>query len=245
MIQMPFDDPRTVARDIPGVFDSIFPQLTPGVVAHFNRTAVAAPVERIASELIQRSRLQKAMLFELGVAVGEKLLSSKTIDWGEIVAVAVLRQRRHFDAEIPREISDIDRDIALRVGSNMASMISGLAKTHSGGCVVVAPPIPGFQWIASGTGDASVGNTLIEVKCSNRNFSASDYRQIVMYWLLSFAASIESGGEEWDEGVLLNPRSASYVIFKFGALLNVISAGLAKVEIIQLFASMIGTRNST
>lgn len=33
-------DPRTVARDIPGVFDEVFPQLTPGVVAYLNKSAL-------------------------------------------------------------------------------------------------------------------------------------------------------------------------------------------------------------
>ena len=32
-------DPRTVARNIPGIFDEIFPQLTPGIVMHFNLQA--------------------------------------------------------------------------------------------------------------------------------------------------------------------------------------------------------------
>lgn len=32
-------DPRTVAREIPGVLNEVFPQLTPGIVAHFNASA--------------------------------------------------------------------------------------------------------------------------------------------------------------------------------------------------------------
>ncbi len=64
-----------------------------------------------------------------------------------------------------------------------------------------------------------------------------------MYWLLSFAASVERNCAEWSEGVLLNPRSAKYVVLKFDDFLRVISGGRTKVEILQLFSSMVGTRD--
>lgn len=241
MTRKPAYDPRTVARDIPGVFDSIFPQLTPGVVAHFNLTAESSQCNPVPSELVQESKLQRAMLFELGFAVGEQLLAGNDIDWDDCLQVAIARQRRHFDARIPDVITKFDRRVAEMVGSNIASMISELA-AERGQVITTAPAVPGFQWVSSGRGDFAAGPTLIEVKCSSRNFSASDYRQIVMYWLLSFAASVESDCVEWSEGILLNPRSANFVVLKFDAFLHVISAGRTKVEILQLFSSMIGTR---
>jgi hypothetical protein len=182
------------------------------------------------------------MLFELAFAVGEKMLEGKTIDWDECLQIAAMRQRRHFDAKIPQKIFQPDLQIAELVGRNMALMVSELA-TRRSRPIVLAPPIPGFQWISSGHGDAAAGSTLIEIKCSGKNFSAPDYRQIVMYWLLSFAASVEGNGSEWSEGILLNPRSAHYVILKFDDFLQIISAGRTKVEILQLFSSMVGTRD--
>lgn len=242
MIRKPGHDPRTVARKIPGVFDSIFPQLTPGVVAHFNRTAKESRCDPVPFALVQESKLQKAMLFELGFAVGEKLLVGNEIDWDYCLQVAIDRQRRHFDARVPDEITQLDRRIAEMVGKNMGCMISTLA-AERGRPITLAPVVPGFQWVASGHGDVAVGPALIEVKCSSKNFSASDYRQIVMYWLLSFAASVESNSAEWSEGVLLNPRSAKYVALNFDEFLHVISSGRSKVEVLQLFVSMIGTRD--
>jgi hypothetical protein len=181
------------------------------------------------------------MLFELATACAEQLLVSKQVDWQRSLDVAIARQRRHFDARIPSEITEIDREISLEVGRNLSTMLNELAVQRSD-AIIVAPAVPGFQWIASGEADFGIGNTLVEVKCSGRNFSTSDYRQIVMYWLLSFAASIETNSAEWTEGILLNPRAALFVVFPFDEFLPIISSGRSKVEILQLFTSMIGTR---
>ena len=235
-------DPRTVARNIPGVFESIFPQLTPSVVAYFNRTAVSTQFSPVPIELVQKSKLQKAMLFELGFAVGEQLLAGNEIDWEDSLTTAIARQKSHFDARIPNEIAVLDQQIAEMVGRNILRMVSELAAGHDYS-ITVAPAVPGFQWISSGNGDFAMGPLLIEVKCINGHFSASDYRQLVMYWLLNFAASIESGCSEWSAGVLLNPRSAKYVQLQFDNFLNVISGGRTKVEILQHFSSMVGTRD--
>lgn len=37
--RLPRKDPRTIAREIPGIFEVIFPQLTTGVVSYFNKKA--------------------------------------------------------------------------------------------------------------------------------------------------------------------------------------------------------------
>jgi hypothetical protein len=235
-------DPRTVAREIPGVFDSIFPQLTPGVVAHFNRDHVAAEVEPIRNELVQQSSLQKAMLFELACAAAESLVAKRQIDWDECIVVAVERQRQYFDAEIPNGITDVDMIIVEMVAQNIQSMLEAIARAR-GSVVLMSPAVPGFQWVSSGEGDFSIADTLIEVKCSRKNFSASDYRQLVMYWLLSYASSMERGSVEWTRGVLLNPRLAKYVELDFNHFLHVISAGRTKVEILQLFTAMIDSRH--
>lgn len=236
------NDPRTVARNIPGVFDSLFPQLTPSVVAHFNRTAQLTQCAPIPTELVQKSKLHKAMLFELGFTVGEKLLAGNNIDWDDCLQIAIARQQRYFDAQEPNELTKLDQQVAEMTGRNIAAIILDLA-AERGHPIRPAPAVPGFQWISSGHGDFAMGQTLIEVKCSSGNFAAPDYRQIVMYWLLSFAASVESNRAEWTEGILLNPRSTKYVVLKFDDFLRVISGGRTKVEILQLFSSMVGTRD--
>ena len=83
---------------------------------------------------------------------------------------------------------------------------------------------------------------LIEVTCTASRFSSSDYRQLAIYWLLSYAAAIEGRGTEWKEFVLFNPRSGARVRFDFDQFLSVISSGRTKVDILLLFQSLVGSR---
>ncbi len=239
--RMPAKDPRTVARDIPGVFDTLFPQLVPGVVAHFNRQGRSmSELEPVSEELVKASKLSHSMLFEIAYARAEQLLAGAAQpDWERCIRVAVERQKRHFDADIPEAISDSDRTAAERVAANLAASLRSLAE-HSPAPLQLSPGIPGYHWIASGYGDFAIGKRLIEVKCAGKRFSSSDYRQIIMYWLLSYAASVESRGDEWETGILLNPRRNWMVEFPFKEILSVVAAGRSKVEILELFAAVIG-----
>ncbi len=82
----------------------------------------------------------------------------------------------------------------------------------------------------------------MEVKCAAKRFSSADYRQVAIYWLLSFAAAVEGHGEEWRNFILLNPRSGEMVKMTFDAFLSIISSGRTKVDILQLFLSLVGSR---
>lgn len=240
----PGNDPRTVARDIPGIFDTLFPQLAPGVVAYLNRGAFSIDqCEPVDASLISESKLQPAMLFEVAVAAGEQLIQGgPSIDWEESLSIAVLRQRRHFDAKLPEGLTEVDKRVAQHVAENLVRGVNKFGGHSSEGELLKAPTIPGYQWIATGVGDFSVGRRLIEVKCTNANFSSSDYRQIVMYWLLSYASAVEGRGEEWTSGVLLNPRLNTAVVFKFDDVIGIIGAGRSKVDILELFSSLVADR---
>jgi hypothetical protein len=244
--RLPANDPRTIARDIPGVLDSLFPQLIPGVVAHFNRKSrPAVGCKRVPQELIDASKLQRAMLFEVAVAVAEQhLAGSAQIDWSACLEVAVARQRRHFDAKVPEGLLEADKRAAMFVAANLTAMLQQIRTAAAGEAVMVSPAIPGYQWVASGVGDFSVGMRLIEVKCTNKHFSSSDYRQIMMYWLLGYAASVESGTPEWSEGILLNPRLNRILRLPFNEIINVTGAGRSKVELLELFSCMVGDHAS-
>ena len=235
-------DPRTVAREIPGLLDKVFPQLTPGIVAHFNTLARECPIRQIPQDLLARSRLQRAMLFELGYAVGEQLLQgAQDIDWGNCFKEAVRRQRVYFDAQLPERLEPQDQTVAEIVGSNLSRILTDMSSVRAQK-LVIGPHIPGLEWIASGSGDFSLGQTLVEVKCTVRRFSAADYRQVAIYWMLSYAAAIESRGDEWQDFIVLNPRSGQMVTMKFDAFLSVLSGGRTKVDILQLFHSLVSSR---
>lgn len=235
-------DPRTVAREIPGVLDEVFPQLTPGIVAHFNASAREFPIRPIPQEMLAQSRLQRAMLFELGYTVGEQLLKDEAaINWEDCFQETLRRQRVYFDAQLPDNLEPQDQAVAEIVGSNLARVLTEMSKARAQQ-LAIRPHISGLEWIASGYGDFSLGQTLVEVKCTAKRFSAADYRQVAIYWILSYAAAIENRGEEWQDFFLLNPRSGLMVTMKFDAFLNVLSGGRTKVDILQLFRSLVGSR---
>lgn len=229
-------DPRTIARNIPGILNAIFPGLTPGIVSFYNKLATGCTVIVVPVEAIQASELQKSLLFELAFAVGEQLVLGNNPTWGECVATATDRQGRFFDAISPSEISENDQRIALRVADNLVTMVKQVA-TDCNSAYGAAPVIPGFRWIASGTGDFFAGSTLIEVKCIAGNFSAADYRQVAMYWLLSYAAAVETGNDEWRSCVLMNPRTGKLVNIDFDEFIHLTGGGRSKVEILQAFAA--------
>jgi len=153
----------------------------------------------------------------------------------------VERQKEHFDAKIPQSLSEIDKEVSLWVAHNLFAMLEEFQNPVASE-LIRAPRIPGYQWIASGVGDFSIGATLIEVKCTNRHFSSSDYRQILMYWLLSYCAAIESGKQQWSMGILANPRLNIFVKFSFDELINIAGGGKSKVELVELFSAILGNR---
>lgn len=239
--RLPLRDPRTVAREIPGIFDVIFPQLTPGAVCYFNKAAKGYDVRDVPESAVSQSALEKAMLFEIAVARAEQILEGKqTPDWDACLNLATLRQKRHFDAKTPDNLSENDLRIAELVGSNLVAILNQIQKDSPTETLKQAPLIPGYQWIAPGNGDFSIGQSLIEVKCKGSNFGSADYRQILMYWLLSYSASIESDVPEWSTGILINPRRNKVVMVSFNELIKVTSAGRSKIEILELFSSLVG-----
>ena len=100
--------------------------------------------------------------------------------------------------------------------------------------------IPGLGWIASGVGDFSLGSILVEVKHTDRNFGSGDFRQVIMYWLLKYASSIENNDEIWSDCLLLNPRRNSGLLVNFNHLLRSASASSGRVELFELLRSIVG-----
>ena len=240
--RLPMKDPRTVAREIPGIFDVIFPQLTSRVISYFNKKAVTFPdLNALPNNLVQSSTLQQAMLFQLAYARGEQILNGLSeANWDDALSVAIRRQRHHFDAQLPDEILPIDIEAAEWVASNLAAILHHMQSNVPEYKLIHSPEVTGYQWITSGEGDFSLGSTLIEVKCTNRHFGSADYRQVLMYWLLSYASAIEHDTLEWKNITLLNPRNNYVAELSFDEIIEVTAAGKSKVEILELFSSMVG-----
>jgi hypothetical protein len=95
-------------------------------------------------------------------------------------------------------------------------------------------------WIATGTADFSLGSILIEVKHTDRNFVSGDFRQVLMYWILKYASSIEDDVDVWSDCLLLNPRRNSALLVNFNKLLLSASASSSHVELYELLRSIVG-----
>jgi hypothetical protein len=234
-------DPRTIARNVSGIFDATFPQLAPAIVAHFNRTySRTIPFARsIGKEVLEKSTLQRAMLFELSIVVAEEQLSnSATTDWDKCLERSAVRQRKYFDAKVPDILDDADREVADIVAKNLLYGLKDISNNDSQP-IIISPKVPGFRWISSGEGDFATEKTIIEVKCSSKRFSTADYRQIVIYWLLKHIESLQCDRESWKNGVLINPRLNLLVTFPFKDLIELIALETSYSSIVDTFCSIV------
>ncbi|MBU0779877.1 MAG: hypothetical protein KKC72_07495 [Alphaproteobacteria bacterium] len=239
--RLPFRDPRTVARDIPGVLDVLFPRLTGGLVSSLNRTMFSFEnIKTISDDVINESKIQNSMLFEISVAHTESMLSGvKSPNWNDSLQTAVMRQRRHYDAKIPNYLEQRDLDVISHASTNLFEMLESIKKQHQGKTLEIRPAIPGLGWISSGVGDFCLESTLIEVKHTDRNFVSGDFRQVLIYWLLKYASSIENDSDAWSDCLLLNPRRNSALIFNFDSLLRSASNNSDRVELLELLRSIV------
>lgn len=239
--RLPFRDPRTVARDIPGVLDVLFPRLSGGLVASLNRQAFTFDgIEPVPDELVEESQLQKSMLFELAVVRAEHILAGvPEPEWAKCIQEATGRQSRHYDAKVPGEVADGDKEIAEHAARNLVQMLHRVQEQNQNAQFEASPVIPGMGWIASGAGDFSLGRTLIEVKHTDRNFVAGDFRQVLMYWVLRYAAAIESDADVWSDCLLLNPRRNSALLVNFNTLLQSASSNSNRIELCELLRSIV------
>lgn len=243
-LRLPTRDPRTIARDIPGISHILFPQLTSGLVTSLNKTSIHFEnIAKLDEELIKQSTLKASVLFEFSNILAEAIISNKPIDFNENYQQAILKQNQYYDTTAPNiPLKEIEKDIAYSVAKNLDKMLKKLSidKDNS---IVISPIIYGYEWIANSNGDFSIGNSLIEVKCSNKNFSSSDYRQILIYFLLNYIKSLNSSTEViYTELILINPRLNKMVRCSADDLLSEVTAGRSKVETVQLFSTMIKER---
>lgn len=236
ILKLPHRDPRTVARDIPGISEIIFPGLIPGLVGYLNRTSSSIPgLLSLPEAEIERSQLSKAMLFEIAYVMAENILSGEGYEIDDCIAEATQRQAKYFDAVPPREVSASDLKLIETTARNLCHGLSNLAQGKE---IEIAPVVPGLGWISSGKGDFAFPDTLIEVKCSSKNFSASDYRQLLFYWLLQYASVIRTSEKKWITGILFNPRRNVIVTVDLQHLFSLVANDRDVVEAVQLLESL-------
>lgn len=198
-------------------------------------------ISPIPTELIEKSGLQKAMMFELSMARAESQLGGgEAASWDECLAIASKRQQRHFDARIPEKLEPADILVADHAAHNLVAMLNSVRAQRPLAILEHGPLIPGLGWVASGRGDFAIGSTLIEVKHTERNFGAGDFRQIMMYWLLRYARMVENDEDVWADVLLLNPRRNAALLVNYDYLLRSASASSNRVELVELLRSAVG-----
>jgi len=232
-------DPRTIGRDIISVFEAVFPLLVPGLVMHLNKSYSyeVSGCDSLPDETLNKSSLHRAMLFEIAIAIAEDLIFEKEVVWDICFERACLRQQSYYDAQIPTGLQSGDREAALHVARNLERMLMSISLDHDN--LLIDPRIPGYRWISNGVGDFATESSIIEVKCRGRRFSTADYRQVIMYWLLSYIESLEKDRSCWDKGILINPRLNLVVEFEFSELIPVISSGRSLIEVVELFSAVV------
>ncbi|HHC6593329.1 hypothetical protein ACX02_22540 [Vibrio parahaemolyticus] len=237
-LRLPFTDPRTLARDIPGVSEILFPGLVPGMVAGLNQTWMELESIAAVSEVaLSRMSLAPAMLYEIASVRAEFLLNGRELVEEDYLAIALKRQSRFFDAQLPSLLTEHDKRLIESVASNLAS---GLTELANGKTITIAPSIAGLEWISSSYGDFCFEGCLIEVKCTNKNFSASDYRQVLLYWLLNFSYSLGNPDvTTWKYGIIFNPRKNKYVQVDFEELHRLVAGGRNIIETVELLQNTV------
>lgn len=238
----PIRDPRTVARDIPGVLDVLFPRLKGGLVTSLNRQAVSYEgVEPVVEELVAKSRIKKALLFEIAMVQAEHIVNGEhDPSLGLCSREAWVRQSRHYKGRPAMRLADSDVAVVKQTSINLVTILRRLQEELPNSEIEVSPAIPGLGWISSGNADYSLGPLLIEVKNTDRNFISNDFRQILMYWLLRYNSIIETRKPIWTTCVLLNPRRNFVVKFGIDFILESASSNLNRVELNELLRSLAG-----
>ena len=237
-------DPRSVARDVPGLFEIVFPGLTPGLVAHLNATSRTLDGEAIDDDDVRQAKLGPALLFEVACVRVDRLFEQDedANNPQSCLAEAWRRQSRFYDARYVDSIGDNDWFIACAVGNSLRGALVDLSRSR-GKTVVVRPQVLGCQWISSSCGDYSIGDCIVEVKCIVGNFSGADYRQVLIYWMLSLIADSEGRGTAWKQAVLVNPRRKLMVDLDLPGFLTMVGRGASHIEMMQRFLAVVGERS--
>ena len=93
---------------------------------------------------------------------------------------------------------------------------------------VLFPPFPGCGFIVESYGDVIAGHTIYEVKAGERSFRSADFRQLLAYSALNYAA------EKYHitHLAILNPRIGTYFRAEVEDVARAVS-GLTSAELFE------------
>jgi len=106
-----------------------------------------------------------------------------------------------------------------------------LPSRQSEEAIMFVPYFKGAGILGPCNGDCQYGNTLVEVKAGERDLRSIDFRQVLIYYVISY---LENFTPRIENVLILNPRQGYRVGLSFADLMSAIS-GLSAVEFTAIF----------
>lgn len=119
--------------------------------------------------------------------------------------------------QFERELSHSEHRDAREIAARLRDGIPGFI-TH-GTALVPEPSYPGLGALARCTADLRYGRCLVEVKSGDRSLRSIDFRQVLIYHLLSAM----SEDDTLHNCLIINPRQGYRIFFEFSDLVAAIS----------------------
>ena len=133
--------------------------------------------------------------------------------------ISRLRQLHRKPVQMPDESDVLEaRELAVRLG--------GYFSRGKAVSIMAFPRFPGCGWLEQCQGDVLSDNILSEVKAGARGFRNIDFRQVLTYCALNFAAKCY----DIDRVCLLNPRTGGFIVDDVEAVCRNLS-GRSAIEV--------------
>lgn len=224
----------------------MLPLLTPSCVTIFNRTyghylegyrPVDKEVGRPSNGSYEPDLLAEAAFeaFRLSIVLGCRTREVVEVDdrldraWG--AAEASISMHRNIRSRMPPAVGSYDRRYLAALGRRYEAF----AELYPINQADFSPRIDGCGILGSCQGDIAVGETLVEVKTVDRNFSSKDIRQTIIYLALDYL----SGARRWKAAILFNPKRSFIAKFDPNEFILYASAGRSVGQVYREIESLL------
>ncbi len=254
-------DLREFSRNFGGLLNEIFPLMNSGFINGFNEKYEIGLnfLDDISVSLMQETNIMEAFLFEFCLVFCEARISDNTLDlrrkFSSLWAQTILKQKKYYDCHIKKSSalssSELDAivNVAHKILNNFLIMKEKLTRlqTENNLDIVISPVIPGFGTLDPSYADYSIGETLIEVKCTKSKFSTADYNQVFIYWLLStmWNVLVDNKALLYKNFSLVNLRRGELIYINGFDFAYIVSGGKNFQSIIQMFSNILNRKLST
>lgn len=210
----------------------LLPLLTPACVTIFNRSYGEyldgyRPVDRelhiTTADLAEPDMLAEAAFEVFRISCEQRVRTREIVEdpllfakaWGVAQESISLHRNVIFEAAPGRD--SVDYRYLLALGRRYEALAESFPDVE----LEFFPMLKGCGVLGSREADLAAGDTLIEVKTVDRNFSSKDIKQVIVYLALDYL----SGDHRWSNVILFNPRKSFRAVFNPSKFISYISAG--------------------